>query len=167
MDPASAFGIAASVAQFITFASTLISKVNEACRSSDGLNDDIANIEKVYDKLQGLSSNLDVPPDADTTNDQKLKEQFGHVVELSRSCKVDCQLLLDVVTKLKVENGPRRNWRKFQSAVKAQFKETEISQLEDRLKRAQTTLTLQLCSISRLVRSLTCRVEQAVLIPRH
>ncbi|KAI3322500.1 hypothetical protein HD806DRAFT_500240 [Xylariaceae sp. AK1471] len=148
MDPASAFGIAGSVAQFITFASTLIRKANEVYRSSNGLSDDITNIEKVYDKLQELSLSLDVPPNACTTDDRELEGQFATVVELSRSCKVDCQLLLSIITKLKVENGPRRNWRNFQSVVKAQFKESEISQLEDRLKRAQTTLILQLCSIS-------------------
>ncbi|KAJ2992632.1 hypothetical protein NUW58_g2100 [Xylaria curta] len=148
MDPVSAFGLAASVINFVTFASTLISKSTEIAQSTTGLSEDFSNAETLYNRLQELSTDLGVCAGADESEDGELKKQLATVVQLARSCKADCDILLGLVAKARVGDGPRRNWRSLQAALQAPWRGAGISKLEDRLKKTQTTLTLQLCSIS-------------------
>ncbi|CAH0043630.1 unnamed protein product [Clonostachys solani] len=148
MDPVSAFGLAASVAQFVMFTSTLISQGTEIYRSSSGLSSDGSTIEAIYGRLHELSMALDTPAHAIVFDGGQCMRQVETIAELSRVCKADCAQLLGIVASLKVEDGSRSKWKSFRAALKAHWKNGEIAKLEDRLEKTQTTLTLQICTIS-------------------
>ncbi|CVL12469.1 uncharacterized protein FPRN_15065 [Fusarium proliferatum] len=145
MDPASAFGLAASVAQFVTFTSALISKGAEIYRSTSGLSSDISTVEAIYRKLHDLECTLTAP--VHDLGGQCTK-QVEAIAELSRACHADCKQLLATIAKLKVQDGPGHKWKSFRAALKTHWKDGDITKLEDRLHKTQTSLTLQICTIS-------------------
>ncbi|KAK3935936.1 hypothetical protein QBC46DRAFT_357843 [Diplogelasinospora grovesii] len=58
MDPLTALSVAASVIQFVQFASSLISNTSEICNSANGASADNLHLEDVYGKLESFSITL-------------------------------------------------------------------------------------------------------------
>ncbi|KAK3933619.1 hypothetical protein QBC46DRAFT_401617 [Diplogelasinospora grovesii] len=122
MDPLTALSVAASVIQFIQFASSLISNTNEIYDSANGASANTLHLEDVYSKLKSLSKTLSVhvglqiPPghagisgSSNKLAEQKLGEKASPdqglaLVQLSADCKADCNELLKALEKLKVRS---------------------------------------------------------------
>ncbi|KAH8723591.1 hypothetical protein GQ44DRAFT_310528 [Phaeosphaeriaceae sp. PMI808] len=154
MDPLTALGLAANVVQFISFTSELLSKSNEIYTSAKGCSSKVFTLEPIYEQLQNLSLSLELSSRKDSN--LMLVEGISGVVkhvfainELSRSCKEDCDRLLGVLRKLRGGGGSKNRWESFKLALKTIWKDSEIHNLEQRLHYAQTTLTLQICSLTR------------------
>ena len=147
MDPLSALGLAANVAQFISFTTDLISVSKELHKSASGSTDRILTLEATYDKLKRLSNELKSSPRA--FQPQEVAKHVDAINGISCSCKVDCDSRLEVVRKLKGEEHRRSRWRSFKIALKTVWRDSEISALEQRLHRTQTTLTLEICAMIR------------------
>jgi hypothetical protein len=156
MDPLTALGLSASVAQFVSFASELISKSNEIYNSTKGCTGKVLTLETVYAQLRDLSSSLE----SSSQKDARLEAVEGtsdfvkHVFainDLSWSCKKDCDRLLEVLRKLQVGDGSKNRWQSFTLALKTVWKRNEIADLEQRLHHVQATLTLHLCALTRCV----------------
>ena len=156
MDPLTALGLAASVAQFVSFTSELMSKSKEIYISTKGCTDKVLTLETVYTQLQDLSSSLE----SSSQKDPKLERVEGtsgfvkHVFainDLSRSCKKDCDRLLEVLRKLQVGDKSKNRWQSFTLALKTAWKRNEVADLEQRLHHVQTTLTLHICALTRYV----------------
>jgi hypothetical protein len=156
MDPLTALGLAANVAQFVSFASELISKSEEIYASAKGCTSKVLTLETVYLQLRDLSSSLELS----SQKDPKLVAVQGtsdftkHVFainDLSRSCKEDCDRLLEVLRKLRGGDGSKSRWHSFTLALKTIWKSNEIAALEQRLHHVQATLTLQICALTRCV----------------
>lgn len=156
MDPLTALGLAASVSQFVSFASELISKSNEIYTSAKGCTGKVLTLQTVYAQLRDLSESLE----SSSQNDPRLTAVEGtsefvkHVFainDLSRSCKKDCDTLLEVVRKLQNGDGSKNLWQSFKLALKTAWKSNEIGDLEQRLHHTQATLTLHVCALTRYV----------------
>lgn len=61
MEALAAFGVAANIAQFIAFATSLVSTSVEAYQNSEGCADDVSSIAATYEKLRDLSQGLGTP----------------------------------------------------------------------------------------------------------
>lgn len=150
MDPLTAFGLAASVVQFVTFTGKLLRKSFEIHDSVSGLPNAL-DIQEVYQELTTLSSSLQdfsvVDHDAGTI-EQDIRKDIESVRNLASTCKHDCETLLDVVGKLRVKDGPGRRIKSLKAAFTALRKDGEIKHLEKRLAETERQITLCLCHIS-------------------
>ncbi|KAK2606845.1 hypothetical protein N8I77_005569 [Diaporthe amygdali] len=146
MDPLSAFGLAASTVQFVTFATTLVHKSIEIY--DRGATSETTNIEDTYETLSKFSKSLGFYSKWNNI-DPGILDQAQGLKSLAEICHDDCDKLLIVVSKLKTTTGPKRKLLKTFKAAWATFiKDDEIACLERRLARSQTTLTLCICQIS-------------------
>lgn len=156
MDPLTAFGLSASVAQFVSFASELISKSKEIYASAKGCTGKVLTLEKVYTRLRDLSSSLESSSQRDLRLEaaegmSEFKRHVFAINDLSGSCKKDCDRLLEVFRRLQCGDGSRSRWQSFALALKTVWKANEIADLEQRLHHAQATLTLHICALTKCV----------------
>jgi hypothetical protein len=154
MDPVTAFGLAASVAQFVSFTSDLISKSNEIYASARGATSKILTLESVYVRLKNLIPSLELPPEKKSAllaarGSSRFVDNVLEIHSLSQQCRKDCERLLVVLDKLQVGNGSKNRWQSFKLALKTIWKGNEITELEQRLHNVQATLTLQICSLTK------------------
>ncbi|KAI0848078.1 hypothetical protein F5Y00DRAFT_270500 [Daldinia vernicosa] len=83
MDPLTAFGLSASIVQFIGFASDLISKSKEIYSSSKGYTGEVETLDTVYGQLRNLSSSLETSFQRDLLIEEvKEKEIVQHVMAI-------------------------------------------------------------------------------------
>ncbi|KAJ8132874.1 hypothetical protein O1611_g745 [Lasiodiplodia mahajangana] len=130
MDPVTAFGLASSVVQFLTFASSLVSKTREIQRSSHGslvANEELAAIGRTLESQnRRIASKLgSLGPSSETG--RQIIQLCGSAREVSRE-------LIAVVEGLKGRN-PSGKWDSFRQALKSVLKEQEISDILERLER--------------------------------
>ena len=130
MDPLSAVGVAGTIVQFVTFASTLISKSTEIYNSASGSSTEVLDLHHVSQHLQQLSNKLTVASSEE--------------VSVFRAAKQDCEKVSDLVEQLKLKDGASRQWKSFRAALKVVCHGHEIARLEGRLERTQNAVTLQL-----------------------
>ena len=156
MDPLTALGLSANVAQFLSFASELISKSKEIYTSTKGCTDNVLTLETVYTQLRDLSSTLESSSQKDSMLEalEGTSDFVKHVFainDLSQSCKTDCDRLLEIFHKVQIGEGFKNRWQSFTLALKTVWKKNEIADLEQRLHRIQATLTLHICALTRCV----------------
>lgn len=149
MDPLTAFGLSASLVQFITFATSLVQKSIEIHDSSSGL-PAVLDIEDTYTTLKQFNSRLQDSCRSDVaTVDIQIRHDFKSLTSFAESCNMDCTALLDVVSKLRVQDGQRRRLKSFRAAFQIYRKMDDIKSLEERLARTAGQITLHLCRISK------------------
>ncbi|KAI3390779.1 hypothetical protein diail_8671, partial [Diaporthe ilicicola] len=148
MDPLTAFSLAASVVQFVTFAGGLLKKSVEIHDSVSGLPKAL-DIEEAYRDLKGFSSSLHDLTDASvSTVDTQIRKDVASLKALASTCKSDCDALLDVIDKLRINDGRSRRIKSIRASFTAFRKEGEIKHLEKRLAETGSQITLYLCRIS-------------------
>lgn len=165
MDPLTALGLSASVAQFVSFASELMSKSKEIYTSTKGGTDSVLTLETVYNQLRDLSSSLESSSQKDLKFEavRETSDFVKHVFainDLSRSCKNDCDRLLEVLRRLQAGDGSKNRWQSFTLTLETVWRRHEIADLEQRLHHVQATLTLHICALTRCVSrafSIVCR----------
>lgn len=167
MDPLTALGLSASVAQFVSFAFELMSKSKEIYTSTKGCTDSVLALETVYNQLRDLSSSLESSSQKDlkleAVRERETSDFVKHVFainDLSRSCKKDCDRLLEVLRRLQAGDRSKNRWQSFTLALETVWRRHEIADLEQRLHHVQATLTLHICALTRCVSrafSIVCR----------
>ncbi|KAI0020425.1 hypothetical protein F4780DRAFT_372179 [Xylariomycetidae sp. FL0641] len=152
MDALSALSLAATVTQFVSFASKLVSKASEIHDSISGFPKDELNVETVYSELELLSHELDAKYAATSavTVDRIFAPHVQAVRTLSRSCQADSNELLALLQKLKVEGNTTR-WKSFRKALQVAWKHSEIKGFDERLRRTQVTLALQFSAFTSIL----------------
>lgn len=141
MEPLSALSLAAAVVQFVQFTSGLINGTQTIHRSTVGLSEKSQAIHDIYDKLSIFSLQLQNPGAA--TEDASL-------VELATNCQRDCDKLVDLVGKLKANNGKKRKWwTSFQKAILELWQHDDMEELKERIAGYQGAMVLTLCTTSR------------------
>ena len=152
---ANEFGLAANIAQFVNFTTQLISKSKEIYNSADGVSNEISTLQWTYRQLQDLGQKLETSSPRDPApnhvpgTDSEYAKRVSAISDLSRCCKDDCNRLLEVLREL-TENGKTNSrWQSFRSALKTIWKAKEIASLERRLHNIQTSLTLEMCALTR------------------
>lgn len=156
MDPLTAFGLAANVVSFVSFASGLIKTSVELYRSGSDTTSDILTLDKVYGDLRTLSSRLErtahdnARPQVPTLDECEMEKTVLAVKGLAKACKEDCDKLLQITDKLRLRRGDfGSKWKSFRVAMTKVWKEGDIEEIEERLHQRQATLTLHVCTISR------------------
>lgn len=158
MDPLTAFGLAANVVSFVSFASSLIKTSVELHQSSSDAPGDVLLLDKVYRDLETLSSRLELTchahgnarPWVPTSDECEVEKTVLAVKGLAELCKEDCDKLLQITDKLRLRRDDfGSKWKSFRIAMKKAWKESDIEEIEERLHQRQTTLTLHVCTISR------------------
>ncbi len=91
-------GLAGNIAQFVSFASTLIPKSIEV-HGSTGCTSEVLNLDTVYGELSELSFGLQSCSEHGLTVPSQLARHVTAIKELSLSCKTDCDKLLEIPDK--------------------------------------------------------------------
>ena len=156
MDPLTALGLASNVVQFVQFTSDLIQTVVEIRRFSAGCTADILSLDSLYGQLNNFNVGLALSHENASGYLNGLGRELPKSAQnitsfrtLSLLCKSDCEKLLQVVDKLKAQDGSRRHWQSFRTALKIVWGKDKIEELERRLNRTQMTMTLHICTITR------------------
>jgi hypothetical protein len=145
MDAASAFGLAASVVQFVTFTSDLISKSQAIYKSADGALVEQIELETITQNLMNLTKDLNRqtfvvsrPSKWPTLNidDRRLPELCEGCQEISKD-------LLKAIRSLKVE-GEHRKWKSFLQALSSIWNESKIDRLRERMDRYRNVIDTHL-----------------------
>lgn len=162
MDPLTAFGLAANVVGFVSFASDLIKTSVEIYSSAGGSDGDVLSLEKVYGDLHSLTNKLQVTCDHQLTDkdgssvqlslQDEVKDATVAVKRVAEICRKDCKELLEFTERLHLEDGGgrvRRKWDSFRVALRKAWGQKKVDAIEERLLKSQVTLTLHICVISR------------------
>jgi hypothetical protein len=134
MDGLSALSVAASVAQFIEFGSSLVSKSQEIYKSGNGALaqniESAAAAERLSELTTGLKASICLEKaagDHASTQQQSLEAICNGCIEVSGE-------LLMRLDKLKVEEGSKnRRWKSFRQALKSVWCKSSIDAIAKRL----------------------------------
>jgi hypothetical protein len=128
MDPVSSqLGIAASVAQFVDFTGSLISKTHEIRKSSTGKTGRNNDLESITESLNGLINSFFQPED-----NQNASSDDAAIVKLCDDCKAVAEQLLLALGRLGKQDN-HRVWRSFRQALKTVWSQEQIDGLQKRL----------------------------------
>ncbi|KAI1092994.1 hypothetical protein F5B19DRAFT_492001 [Rostrohypoxylon terebratum] len=173
MDPVTALGAAAGVAQFVGYAIRLFSMSREIHTSVKVCTDKIAGLDDIYGELHELYTRLQPSTLGKNQDDlvglsfEDLARHTQHANAISKLCQVcteDCNRLLGAATKLKSRNKKPNRWDSFRTAVKTIWKGSEIAELEQKLQNTQSTLTLNVCALTNNWQSIFWRQLQRMRI---
>lgn len=161
MDPLTAFGLAANVVSFISFASDLIKASVELYRSESDATGEVLSLGKVYVDLSSLSNRLglacqqrtahnDARPWVPSSDEVEIEKALFAVKKLAELCKDDCDELMQMTNALRLKKAgdAKSKWRSFRVAMKKVRMDSDIDKIEQRLHQRQATLTLHICTIS-------------------
>ncbi|KAF6812056.1 hypothetical protein CSOJ01_05337 [Colletotrichum sojae] len=131
MDPASAFGLAASIVQTLTFASDLISKGRQLYHSAQRSLVENEELEAITRTLQSHSRRIAIQ----STDAPMGRDEIGQ--DLSKLCdgvRDLCKQLIATIESLKKPDSATR-WDSFRQALQSVWKEQDIADLAQRLER--------------------------------
>ena len=132
MDPVAALGLASSVLQVVNFTGGLISKSRQLYQSASGNLVENDELEAVVRTLQSHSRRIAMQLGGQKGKSQSEKD----IVALCEGVRELCVQLIDTVESLKVvTNSKAPRWESFRQALRSVWKESEISNLMDRLER--------------------------------
>lgn len=78
-----------------------------------------------------------------------LEEYQTGIQSIAEGCYADSELLLTLISKLKLKTGKQRWWASFQVALKEVLLEGEIKQLKERIVERQRVMVLHVANASR------------------
>jgi len=137
MDPVSALGLASSVLQVINFTGGLISRTRQLYQAASGSLVENDELEAVVRTLQSHSRRIAMQLGGQTGKSQAEKD----IVSLCEGVRELCAQLISAVEGLKVATNNRAaRWETFRQALRSVWKESEISNLMDRLERYRNQL---------------------------
>lgn len=138
LDPVSALGVAAGVAQFINFGTKVISgsleitkyKITESTKSGTGRFSATKDLESITKDLHDVSSIIEQSSCARNLN----RDLTSNELELQSLCK-DCrEIASDLIAALeKLKAGKQDRWGNFRQALKCIWGEEKIKKLSQRL----------------------------------
>ncbi|KAI0858200.1 hypothetical protein F4860DRAFT_322450 [Xylaria cubensis] len=146
MDPIIALGLASAVCQFVQFSSSLVKGTTKLYQSREDKSKENEVLEDIYGNLQQLSTSLKTADSFDKTD---LAEHHNELRKIAEGCWADSELLLSLVSKLKLKTGRPRWWASFNVALNEVLAQREIRQLKERIEERERVMTLQLVNISR------------------
>ncbi|KAK1502812.1 hypothetical protein CABS01_09423 [Colletotrichum abscissum] len=161
MDPIGALGLASNVVQFVDFAWGILKSTVEIHRSASGSTAAVSDLETLYGELKRYLDQLTAGcNDANYfLNFHAPRSGQGNLtlrtmLTLSQS---DCEKLLEVVKSLKSPVMPQSSWRSFRAALRHFLAKNEIEYMEDRLRKTQMGMTLQIITIASQAQDLRTR----------
>jgi len=145
MEALAALSLAGNTVQFIQFASELLKNSSELRKSSIGCTAKILDLDTLYRQLFHINTAIE---NGQRDASSYLSEPNAASLQtLSSLCKRDCEKLLETLGRLRSHQGSR--WQTFRMALQLHLKKDEIKDMEDRLQKTQSAMTLQICSMAR------------------
>ncbi|KAI1096763.1 hypothetical protein F5B19DRAFT_4577 [Rostrohypoxylon terebratum] len=130
MEPASAFGLASSIVQMITFTSDIISKTRQIHHSAQHSLVQNSELASIAQSLQLHNERIRASLGRRTNVHGAAKD----LLELSESACGLCKQFIDTVEDLKTPD-PATSWNSFRQALRSVWKEKDIVDLAQRLDR--------------------------------
>jgi hypothetical protein len=144
MDPFAALGVGSAVVQFVDFSVKLISSGHQLYKEGAlPVNDEL---EQVTMDLTQLCEDLSA--DHPGIPAMQLSKDEASLQQLASSCKKVGNELLSLLVTLKPREY-RNGLESFRKALRTARKKGKISNIEERLKRVQTELSIRLIAIMR------------------
>ncbi|KAF4539915.1 uncharacterized protein LTHEOB_9727 [Lasiodiplodia theobromae] len=140
MDPLTALGLAANIAQFVEYGIKLTSTISELYHSPDGTTKENTSLEIIVADMQNLAGAL---------VDENSKGQ-GPLTILAENCYNISVDLQRIFTDLKIPqdtNHPK--WQAFRQTIRAQGKANEIEKLYHRLEKNRSQLATHMIFLLR------------------
>ena len=148
MDPLSSVGLAAAIVQFVTFTSSFISTAREIHASPTGNTAEVLNLRLVSQNLQQRGEDLTAAHETIVQLGSS-NTQASVLGEILESARQDHEKLSGLVDELKRKTNRSHRWSSFCATLKAVIEGSEIRQLDNRLQRTQSAITLHICTIIR------------------
>lgn len=161
MDPLSALSVAASVVQFIDFASTLVSSTYKIYKSTTGDTKEKLDLKVVTSSLKSLSNDLRLSLDQDTSEGKELSKVDTEINTLCASCSDIADELILALEKLNVQKE-HDIWQSVRTALQSVWGRKEVDTLVKRLESFRSQISLHI-NASLRYNSLT-HVESRLLI---
>jgi hypothetical protein len=134
MDGLSALSVAASVAQFIEFGCSLVSKSHQIYKSTRGLSVQHAETENATNRLLELNTRLTISLDIDAQSGSYGPRDSTSIREICRGCVDVSGELLKKLDKLRLSDDKRnRHWKSFRQALKSVWSKGAIDEIAKRL----------------------------------
>ena len=154
MDPLTALGVAANVAQFVVFAAQLISETKEIHSLAQGSSSRVLTLETTCRCLMLLMPKLEAGSKRDPILEHvkdlsSVKDHIFAINDLSRICQDNCSKLISISQTLKGNENGQSRWQSFRIAMKTVRKNNEIAELDYSLHNTQTSLTFHICVLAR------------------
>lgn len=155
MEPFSILGAAAAVAQFVDFSTRVIIASADVFESAKGSAARNQVMENITSALSNISDELSTPGGDSTErfslSPQSSQEQAAKSLRiLSKQCHEDCEELLKVLKKLKVNRGIRyRRWKSIKAGLATVWESRKIEDFEKRLEATQRTMILHITKFVR------------------
>lgn len=143
MDPLTALGLAANIAQFIEYGIKLTSSVSEIYHSPEGTTRDNADLDVIAADLQAVTLSM---LDAQSQSQGTLRLLTSNCYHIG----FDLQQILE---DLKIPDGASHpKWQAFRQAIRAQGKAKEIKKNYDKLEKSRGQLATHMIFLLRYVR---------------
>ena len=143
MDPVSALGVAASVAQFVDFAGTLFSGTYQIYKSATGQTKFNFDLMTITTSLNTLNNDIRSSLDRATSDGKTLSKADVEIDAICRGCsKVAGQLIL-ALEKLKAQEG-HNFWESFRKALQTVWHKNEVESLGKQLETFRMQITLRI-----------------------
>lgn len=133
MDPVSAVGLAAAIAQFVDFGTKLASRLHEFKKSTGEVPESLRSVD---DQLPLLVQSLE-RTEALQIQDKDKKMSLGRVVD---GCNAQVQALQKILDKILPSEGDS-SWRKGRKALSSLNKDRDLQRINSKLAEYVRTLT--------------------------
>lgn len=141
MDGLSALSVGASVAQFIEFGCSLVSKSKEIHKSARGLSKQNVETESVTARLLDLNRRLTISLDIEKQDASSVSRDYQALKLVCLGCVEVSKELLKRLEKLRVSGeGKNRRWKRFRQALKSVWSKEAIEETAKRLQSYRTEL---------------------------
>ena len=152
MDPLSAISLAGSIAQFLNYATKLVSKGHALYKSSEGALAENLDLEVVANNLidvnfRVVQSYSRIPSTSSSNATTSLIDQQS-LRSIAESCDNVAKQLLDILQKLKVQ-GPHRTWKSVRQAIKSVWNKAHIDELRGRMEGYREQMIFHLVAVGR------------------
>ena len=145
LDPLSALSVAASVVQFVDFASKIICKGKEVYTSIDGALQENMQNETVTVRLQEMTKRLKKPLVQVGSASEEERSQHRRLQQICKECAEISKELLEHLRDLKVPKGSEhRKWKSFRQALKSVWDKKAIDAMAKRLEGLRSELHTQI-----------------------
>jgi hypothetical protein len=145
MDPVSAFGLAASVVQFIDFAESLLRETYYIYKSATNTGDTKINFDimTVTTSLRTLNEDLLSALDQGVVDGSAMSKSEQEISKICKHCTELADQLLSKLERLRVQKQDDL-WGNFRKALQTVWSKKEIDALEKRLADFRMQIMLQI-----------------------
>ncbi|KAM0801408.1 hypothetical protein BDR22DRAFT_170963 [Usnea florida] len=146
MDPLSAISLAGNIAQFLSYATKLVSKGHALYKSSEGALTENLDLEVIANNLTDINSRVIQSYNRTPSTATNLFLDHQSLKSIAESCDNVAKQLLDILQKLKVQ-GSHRTWKSVRQAFKSVWSKAHIDDLRGRMEGYREQMIFHLVAV--------------------